>query len=138
MILNWTTQNAPPSTQYSDSMPFELLEHSHRHDAERQRESAQLQIAKEAAAKVTIDLDHEVEAKCRRSSKTRDLSAIEPVLAVKAPPFWVRGGFAISTTQNTNHHQNSTRDAQPLKFAYFAKQAWTASTKLMPAAAPRS
>jgi hypothetical protein len=45
------------------------------------------QIAKEAAAKVTIDLDHEVEAKCRRSSKTRDLSAIEPVLAVKAPPF---------------------------------------------------
>jgi hypothetical protein len=34
------------------------------------------QIAKETAAKVTIDLDREVETKCRRSSKTRYLSAI--------------------------------------------------------------
>jgi hypothetical protein len=45
------------------------------------------QTAKETAAKVTVDLDRGVEAKCRRSSKTRDLSAIEPVLGVKPLPF---------------------------------------------------
>jgi hypothetical protein len=37
-------------------------------------------MAKEMAAKVTLDLNREAEAKCRRSSKTRDLRAIEPVL----------------------------------------------------------
>jgi hypothetical protein len=46
------------------------------------------QTAKETAAKVTVDLDREVEAKCRRSSKIRDLSAIEPVLVVKALLLW--------------------------------------------------
>jgi hypothetical protein len=44
------------------------------------------QMAKETAAKVTVDLDCEVEAKCRRSLKTRDLCAIEPILGVKALP----------------------------------------------------
>src|ERR1700727_456695 len=46
------------------------------------------QMAKDTAAKVTVDLDREVEAKRRSSSKIRDLGAIEPVLEVKALPLW--------------------------------------------------
>src|ERR1700679_340409 len=46
------------------------------------------QIAKDTAAKVTVDFDRDVEAKRRRSSKTCDLGIIEPVLGVKAFLFW--------------------------------------------------
>src|ERR1700679_3288956 len=45
--------------------------------------AARWQIAKETAAKVTVDLDREVETKFRSSSKTRILGVIEPVLGVK-------------------------------------------------------
>ena len=41
------------------------------------------QTAKDMAAKVTVDLEREVDAKCSRSSKTRGLSAIEPVRGSK-------------------------------------------------------
>ena len=40
-------------------------------------------MAKEIAAKVTVDLDREVEATCSRSSKNRALDAIEPVPRVR-------------------------------------------------------
>jgi hypothetical protein len=46
------------------------------------------QMAKDTAAKVTVDLDREVEAKRRSSSKVRDLGDIEPVLEVKALLLW--------------------------------------------------
>src|ERR1700679_2220105 len=46
------------------------------------------QTAKHTAGNVTIDLDLEVEAKRRSSSKIRDLRAIEPALEVKALPLW--------------------------------------------------
>jgi hypothetical protein len=46
------------------------------------------QTAKETAAKVTVDFDRDVEAKCRRSSNTCDLTAIEPVLEVEALLLW--------------------------------------------------
>src|ERR1700728_592640 len=46
------------------------------------------QTAKHTAANVTIDLDREVEAKRRSSSKIRDLGAIEPALEIKALPLW--------------------------------------------------
>ena len=51
--------------------------------------TAKWQMAKETAASVTADFVREVEAKCRRSSQTRDLSAIEPFLGVKPVPLWL-------------------------------------------------
>ena len=48
------------------------------------------QTAKDTAARVTVDLVLEVAAKCSKSSKTRDLNAIEPVLGVRALPLWFR------------------------------------------------
>src|ERR1700727_1819457 len=48
------------------------------------------QIAKHTAAQVTVDLDLDVEAKFRRSSKIRDLGAIGPVLGVEPLLLWFR------------------------------------------------
>jgi hypothetical protein len=50
--------------------------------------TAKWQTANETAAKVTADFDREVEATCKRSSKSRDLSAIEPFLGVKVFLLW--------------------------------------------------
>src|SRR5277367_316188 len=52
------------------------------------------QTAKHTAAKVTVDLDREVEAKRRSSSKIRDLGAIGPVLGDKPLLLWFRHGPA--------------------------------------------